>query len=76
VTGSSAKKSLAAVFAGGVGLGGTWGGRPVICPCIECPDVGGDKLAADMFEEGMGRGGPVLVDMLLVRGGGGVVCAD
>jgi hypothetical protein len=76
VTGSSAKKSLEAVFAGGAGLGGTWGGRPVICPCIECPEGGGDKLAADMLEEGIGRGGPALDDMLLVRGGGGVGCAD
>jgi hypothetical protein len=29
-----------------------------------------------MLEEGIGRGGPALDDMLLVRGGGGGGCAD
>lgn len=75
VTGSSAKKSLEAVFAGAAGLGGAIGGNPVICPSVEWAEGGGDKLAADMLEDGKGRGGPELEDILLVRGGGGVGCA-
>jgi hypothetical protein len=75
VTGSSAKKSLDAAFAGGAGFGGATGGKPVICPSVEWEEDGGDRLAADMLEDGKGRGGPELEDILLVRGGGAVGCA-
>jgi hypothetical protein len=73
--GSSAKKSLEGDLADGAGLGGTLGASPVISGCIEWAEGGGDRLAADILEDSMGRGGPALEDMLLVRGGGSVGCA-
>jgi hypothetical protein len=75
VIGSSAKKSLEGDLADGAGLCGTVGASPVISGCIEWPEGGGDRLAADILEVGMGRGGPAVEDILLVRGGGGVGCA-
>jgi hypothetical protein len=74
VIGNSAKKSVEAGLAGGAGLGGPVAGSPVICPCTEWLEDGGERLALDILDGGIGRGGPELEDILLVRGGGAVGC--